>query len=245
MSENYEVSTKLYKVDWKFLIRHCLDVNYWKNIYSIYDYDGLKLSLQLCEINILNKQLEFRLLGNYTNNDEVINDFTFVYIQFDDDHYNKEVLDNKLLSSVLALIGYFERGQIRNSDEYAIMDDASDKEVLNLKDNAKAHLDDLNIDDEDVRSAYIDKYVEDHYIDYASEFVDENAYTVLPSQYLAACLFFSNENRYNEYKKLIENKAISIDSDLEEIRVAVKKIQSPSNIIEMKDEDPDKEEEIN
>ncbi len=58
---NNELTTQVVKINFKWLLEHCTDREFWKNRWRVFDYDNIKIDLSLHEIDISMNMLTLRL----------------------------------------------------------------------------------------------------------------------------------------------------------------------------------------
>lgn len=154
-----EISTTLYKVNWEYLINNCLNQNFWKNNWKIFEVDGITITLTIYKIDIWNNQITFKLDGKDYDTD-------YISIPLNANHFNKEVFNNSLYNACRHILVYKEYKLIRYLDEYVDacqLDRDHNKSVENsLRDEALDVLfegltfDDLNSAQDEAIESYVD-----------------------------------------------------------------------------------------
>lgn len=191
-----EVSTKLTKINFKWLIEHCTDKENWKRSWTIYDYDKFKCVIKLREIDIKNDSLYLDVIGSGNWNSNAI------CIPMNKDNYNEDVFLKKLYSCIYNRISYFEADKIMNSEQYK-QAKLKDGELLEeFKNKLNEYLNDLGIDDSEIREAFIDKKIDEFNSDkYAIEILSTFQETIFTSHYAMLALQF---DRQKDYQRLIQ-----------------------------------------
>jgi hypothetical protein len=112
-----ELSTKLYKLDFKDLINNATNRAYWNKKWEIFNYDGMSVEFFLESINIVHNKLngKIRLNGGdgLWRNPE-----SFIIIPLQEDNFNKEALERELVGRVDSI--FLEQGcaDLKKTKEY-------------------------------------------------------------------------------------------------------------------------------
>jgi hypothetical protein len=152
-----ELSTKLYKLDFKEIINNATNKEFWNKKWVIYKYDNLWVEFSLDTININSNKLVGRLelcgskyLGNIT---------TYIYIPLHEDNYNEIVLNQDLCGKVDYLFTQLGEWDIRASQIYKSLKDQENDLADKLREIAEDFLDNEGVSNKDIRDAYIDSYI--------------------------------------------------------------------------------------
>lgn len=208
-------STILYKVNFKYLIEHCLDKELWKQSWPIMEYDGLNINLKLKAINIIQDKIELMVRG-HSKIDEIA--FSFE-IPMDVAHFNEKVFTLSLNSSVFNVIQDYEWCVICHSKSYekARNLDFDSKEVFIQQIVRK--LDEMGITDEEVRNAYIEAKTEWFATYKAREIVcSEMRYRLRKRHYLNYYSITGQQKLYDEFAKKYVKKTdmLKINTEMKE-----------------------------
>lgn len=181
-----ELSTMLYRINFRYILDHFLDQALWKKSWRIYEYDGCQIDMRLYSINIDENKLilSVRRARHWQNN-------TFS-LPLAKEHFNEEVFYRQLFTNLISTIRQSENTEIYESEPYKA---ARYQEVLNRELNkakAEKKLDELGIDDEDVRKAYIESYTEDNQVYLASQVIESLRYILHSARYLMLAYQFEN-----------------------------------------------------
>lgn len=187
-----QVSTVLYRINFKYIIENCVNKELWKKKWVIYEYDNIKIIMQLSEIDVRYDTIKLRVSG------PLLWDAMSVELPMKEDHFNETVFYQKLLSAIKAVIEYSEDSEIEKSPLYK---SANDMEYTRDETNEKVandYLDGLGITDKKVRESYIDQYVSENSINLRSDVKTRLRYTIHTARYLMLGY---------QFEKLCEDKA--------------------------------------
>jgi len=187
-----QVSTLLYRINFKYIIENCLNKELWKKKWVIYDYDNIKIIMQLSEIDVRYDTINLRVSG------PLLWDAIRVEIPMKEDHFNETVFYQKLLRAIKLVIEYSEDSEIEKSPLYK---SARDMEYTRDETNEKVandYLDGSGITDKKVRESYIDQYVSENSINLRSDVKTRLRYTIHTARYLMLGY---------QFEKLCEDKA--------------------------------------
>ena len=179
-----ELSTKVYKLDFKELIDNATNKVYWAKKWALFEYNGLKIEFTLNYIDITDNKLLGKLeLNGKEHKGYLRNPTVLMSIPLEEANFNEIALNKELVGRVCSL--YIDLGErdLRISDEYynlkAVEDDFNGK----LEEIAEDFLDSHGIDNRSIREAYIDKYVGDNSKNIAWQWVsDSKSSTYVPDR---------------------------------------------------------------
>lgn len=192
-----ELSTKLTKINFKWLIEHCTDKENWKKTWTLYDYDGFKSDMSLNAIDIEKSCLNIRIRGNGFWN------YGTISIPLSDEHFNENVFKKKVYSCIEARIEEYERGKIFETQTYKDAEKKDDYAVKQSEKQINEYLDVIGIDNDEVREAYIEKKKSDlNYFKYREIVLKKFNKTVLTQNYAMLALMFDNKEEYENIMSL-------------------------------------------
>lgn len=208
-----EIALKVYDVDYSFIIKNYLAPDLWEKTWTLFVYKNVRVNLQLYQIDV-KKPIKIRF--KITIQDENFNDYNFV--THDTENSNINVLKRQINGEISRLIEVMEKHYIRQEDGYKSLQNTYYDEEDRLRDIAKSYLDENGITLEDVRDAYIDKYVSDNSKGYTfmSNYVDGRKYKNKPDLWLIFYKAIKDDKKCEEiYKKVssdieFNNKMIEI-----------------------------------
>lgn len=166
--KNTQVSTKIHTIDFKKIMANALKRERWGDKWTLFDGYGVRLVMRVSNINIDNNSIGLHVRMDHQEYDDsytiklsdTYNSTTYS-ISMSPDHYNHIALINGLVGVVTRLVesGYREFAQ--QTPEY---DDAKRLDQYHSKvahDAAVDYLDELEIEDDEIREAYINDKVDD------------------------------------------------------------------------------------
>ena len=80
-----QVSTVLYKINFKYIIQNCTKRELWEKEWVIYDYDNTKIKMRLLSINIESGTISLKVSGPTSY------DYTTFSIPLNINHFNKKL----------------------------------------------------------------------------------------------------------------------------------------------------------
>lgn len=113
-----ELSTKIYKINWKYVFDHALDRQFWKKSWDIFQVDGVKFTLHLVKIAVSDNTIMFKIKSNtgYW-------DYGLFELSMDPAHFNEEVFNNKVYGTARRLLEDLEENSIKDLPSYEIAKD--------------------------------------------------------------------------------------------------------------------------
>ena len=148
---------KKYEVDYSFIIRNYLSPKMWEKVWTLFLYKNFRFTLQISKIEVdhgINIVFKLKLYA------PDFDDYEFVTHNIDNS--NITILKNQISGQIKTLINSYERFLIRKTNTYHELKEQEGEEEDRLRDLANDYLDDNNITLDDVREAYIDKFVSDN-----------------------------------------------------------------------------------
>lgn len=180
-----ELSTIIYQVNFKYIIDNCLDKNMWRKKWKIFEYDNTSLELCLYSINLSDNTLSLTVCGSGSG--YRTSSFS---LPLSEEHFNEEVFYQKLFSAIRFVLELSELYLIKGTEIYeeAVQKDDDYEDLLKTK--AEKRLDDLGIDDEEVRYIYIKEYVNERESNFASGLINKMRYHYSTHLYYMLCYQF-------------------------------------------------------
>lgn len=226
---NYEVSTKIEKLDLEFILDNFLSPKLWEKNWQIFEWSGVVVTLSITNIDIKNGTISLRthvdLQGYFRKRKIDIwswTDYNSVEIPYKLEHRNIELFENQIFNSVVRGMETVEYRIIINSDDY---ENASHSEYVykkGLEKVANEFLDDENVKHEAVREAYIKKYVDDADIpNITGEIVDLYRHTFVGKILVMLALFFDNKKGKEKFNRYIKQNNLKLSA----LRKEVKRLQ--------------------
>lgn len=221
-----ELSTKVTKLDLNFILDNCFRPSLWDKVWTIFSYDGWKVTFELTSINTKTKSVGY-VVKLYQPNKTWVAQTSTGDMNFQKEHRNLEVIEKGLNGKVLRwLIEWQERVLIRETTAYkeAYEYEVQLEEVAEQK--AKDLLDELGITNEDIRDAYIDSQKSKHSTSQYTDMVFKTYKgTKLSKLYMSYCLFTRDKENYDKYKKIAKLNGFKIGDTRKEIKEQLDKIE--------------------
>lgn len=153
---NNNLALKVWKVDYDFIIKNYLDKSLWGKIWNIFTYKDVNFTIQLRAINMMDEYIQFEIKCNKYRSTSNVEYY------YNHPEYNINVLKKKINGSIFSLITWWEENIIRDTPEYKQIVITSQDEELALTDIANDFLDKNGVHNEDIRDAYVEKFVSDN-----------------------------------------------------------------------------------
>jgi len=206
-----ELSTKLYKVNFKYLIDNALDKKLWSQSWLIYDYDNFKITLCLNSILIREEKINLRLTGNdvdWSNN---------LSIPMCDEHYNVKVFSKSLFSSMLYLLQWEEDKYIQQHPLYLRAIALEKEQKRTLEKVAWEYCKGIGITDVSIINAYAKDYVEQNCSNFTSDVYWQLRYTLTSARYLMLAYQFEQDCPENSQNLItrVNDKLKELNHDTE------------------------------
>ena len=181
------LSTRLYKININTILKNYLNKEFWKKQWTVYEYDGLTIKLYIREIDVRDNAVVLRV----TRNGALWGSAFSVNI----DNHNEVVFTKSLISVIKDQIRQHEYDSIVASEGYgqAVQWDESTDEHNRLK--AEMMLDAENITNEDVRYAFVDRYISENRSSHAIEYRNYYEMRILPHLYLMLAYLYETQNK--------------------------------------------------
>lgn len=191
-----EVSTKLYNINIKSILKSYLNRDFWGKKWVLYEYDGLVLSFKLNTIEIYCNQIRATVSSNRSDSTS--------YLWFNIDNHSEVLFKKSLFSAMKSVISYEEIDLIRSSHSYNEARRLDTEVAYELEEKASKILDDEKVTNPDIRDAFITKYARENASRYADAYVETSKFAFSPEHYLM--LAYLMEKEVPEYSaNLIED----------------------------------------
>lgn len=199
-----EVSTLVYKINFKFIIHNFNNPKVWKSSWTVYDYNGVKVKLSVDSINVRQNNLCLMLTGTTSDGDT---EYNFIWLPLSKDHYNETVFNNMTFNALIELIRRLERQSIYKSQAYksAKRFDADLREAR--EQIAYDFLDENGVTNDAIRDAYVRDVL--HQFDATEQqnmVVQKLQYKLATKNYLMACVLYDKQDKYEEIASIAGEK---------------------------------------
>jgi transcriptional regulator NrdR family protein len=224
------ISTKLYYIDYEYILQNYKKEEFWTKKWTIYDYGKLKIELGINAINVRDNKIimginiyyagdkrhqydshSFSGINGYCLSDW---DSNVIFIPINNKEYTNKIFQNKIYGSCQRLIKDVEYSLINKLAVYKNEKTRIDLLKDHLKDIANDFLDANNVTNEAIREAYVDKYVYDNK-DKSSQLnkiVLRFNEKLLTKEYLLFASFNDNEKDVEKFSKILNEDKVSKSS---------------------------------
>lgn len=221
---NNNLIIKQYDVDYSFIIKNYLDESLWNKKWTLFVYKNYTFYLELYEIQVKNKRICFKISFNDLNH----------FIFYFKEQSNIDVLKKQINGAIFYLMEMYEHTLIRKEKEYQKIEDGKDEEIDLLTKIAEEFLDENNVSNDEIRQAYIDKYVDDNTKtdNYLLDYISIREYRVLTDLYLVYTKASGDNDRYNNVNK-IAKKEPNYNELMEEVNEYLEKLENDKEDLEV------------
>lgn len=225
---------KIWKIDYSFIIENYLNPALWQKTWTLFEYKDFVITIRLTKIDTENMKIVFRLIlrdngraNTWGDQEDVGYSLKSSSIAF---------LIKSINGSIYRMISYHERYHtFEDLPVYKEAEQQSEREIEKLTALASEFLDDEGVENDDIREAYIDKYVDDHKQndEYIEKLREAYKYHLLTDFYLVFADSIGDVAKYQTIMdKLEENE---IENVLKEIKQYKTYIETDDYQEEMKD----------
>lgn len=175
------VSTKLYKLDFKDLIKNAKNEKYWDKTWEIFRYGDVSVKFFLSSINISDRKMSGTIKLEGVN--KHIRSYYYGYsmtssmtIPLQESNYNESALEKQLCGKVNDLFINLGCREITLTSEYEELEQAEYALRDRLKEIAEEFLDSEGVENETIRDVYIDNYVDVNEKNFTSDYLSQHKY---------------------------------------------------------------------
>lgn len=221
---NNNLIIKQYEVDYSFIIKNYLDESLWNKKWTLFVYKNYTFYLELYEIQVKNKRICFKIS---------FDDLTHFIFYFKEQS-NIDVLKKQINGAIFSLIEMYEHALIRKEKEYQKIEDGKGEEIDLLTEIAEEFLDENNVSNDEIRQAYIDKYVDDNTKtdNYLLDYISIREYRVLTDLYLVYTKASGDNDRYNNVNKIAKEEP-NYNDLMEEVNEYLEKLENDKEDLEV------------
>lgn len=207
---------KVWKMDYSFIVKNYLNPALWQKTWTLFEYKDFVITIKLTKIETENMRIVFRL--NLRDNSR-----PNTWGDQEDVSYSLKCSSIKFLiksinGAIFRMISYHERNHVlEDLPVYIDAKQQGDIEIEKLTVLASEFLDDEGVTNEEIREAYIDKYVDDNKQNdkYIQRLRSAYEYHLLTDFYLVFAESIGDDAKYQTVMdKLEENE---IENVLKEI----------------------------
>ena len=192
---------KVYQIDYDFIISNYLDKSLWKKKWNLFVYKDHVFTLNLYKIETETDRIVFKISYNKLSWDNE-------YVTYDIQNTSILILKKQINGAIFRLMETKDGYAARNSAGYSAIVNARDEERERLRDIAEQYLDSNGINLDDVREAYIDRFISRNSKTdaMAHNYLQGCMYTFLAEVMLVFAKITEDNARYNVVVNAVGNK---------------------------------------
>ena len=219
---------KVYDIDYSFIIKNYLNPEMWQKTWTLFQYKTWVITLKIDYIWCRSEKICFLIkikdnsskneykCGNHYDTDKFYSTSVDYSLKID----NIQFLKREIISKSFYVIEKLEEEAIMATQEYTDLTESYSNEKHKLIKIAEDFLDDNGVNNEDIRNAYIDAYVDNNtQLDLMQNKLKERMlYTIFPDLYLVFANATNNKDIINKWEtKLSQSNNIeSLKSEIQE-----------------------------
>ena len=207
------VSTQVVKLDLQTILANYKDPKFWSKKWTIIDTKQVKIVWYISSIDCTENKINSVLKvsnKNIKRGKKDLNHAGYWYsesvgvspIPINNPDYTERHFENAILGKVLELLGDVERHCTYEYAEYKEAERLQEEIKDKLRTYAEEFLDDNNVTNEEIRDAYIEKYINDNYEagELTSKIIDRYHYKIIPNVYLYVYAWFNREEEFDKFE---------------------------------------------
>lgn len=207
---------KVWKMDYSFIVKNYLNPALWQKTWTLFEYKDFVITIKLTKIETENMRIVFRL--NLRDNSRPNTWGDQEDVSYSLKGSSIKFLIKSINGAIFRMISYHERNHVlEDLPVYIDAKQQGDIEIEKLTVLASEFLDDEGVTNEEIREAYIDKYVDDNKQndEYIQRLRSAYEYHLLTDFYLVFAESIGDDAKYQTVMdKLEENE---IENVLKEI----------------------------
>ena len=225
---------KTWKMDYSFIIKNYLNPALWQKTWTLFEYKDFVITIKLTIIETENMRIVFRL--NLRDNSRPNTWGDQEDISYSIKCSSIDFLIKGINGAIFRMISYHERNHVfEDLPVYIDAKQQGDIEIEKLTALASEFLDDEGVTNEEIREAYIDKYVDDNKQnnEYIQRLRSAYEYHLLTDFYLVFAESIGDDTKYQTVMNRLEEN--EIENVLKEISQYKTYIETDDYQEEMKD----------
>ena len=218
---------KVWKMDYSFIIKNYLNPALWQKTWTLFEYKDFVITIKLTKIETENMRIVFRL--NLRDNSRPNTWGDQEDVSYSLKGSSIKFLIKNINGAIFRMISYHERNHVlEDLPVYIDAKQQGDIEIEKLTVLASEFLDDEGVTNEEIREAYIDKYVDDNKQNdkYIQRLRSAYEYHLLTDFYLVFAESIGDDAKYQTVMDKLEEN---------EIENVLKKINQYKTYIETDD----------
>ena len=143
---------KVYEIDYNFIIKNYLDPKLWNKSWTVFVYRDFVFTLKMTHITVTTNTITFEVKLN--------KHWESRHFDYNIENSNINFLKKSLKGTIKRLIGDYEKGEIRSTEEYSILNQDLLEAEHKLEEIANEFLDNEGVTNKEIREVYIENYVD-------------------------------------------------------------------------------------
>lgn len=192
---------KVYKIDYEFIIKNYLDKHLWQKVWTLLVYREHEFTINLYKIDTKNNCIEFEIKKKGTWNRE--------FITYNLDNTPLKVLIKEINGALFRVMVKYEEECVEKTTGYRTLADTRDEERNLLRNIATQFLDEQGITCDEIREAYIDRYVDRNEMVWRKldEYKSTYKFNLLTDLFLVYCKITNDQVRLQTVKAHVSDKS--------------------------------------
>lgn len=200
---------KIWKMDYSFIIKNYLNPALWQKTWTLFEYKDFVITIKLTKIETENMRIVFRL--NLRDNSRPNTWGDQEDVSYSLKGSSIKFLIKNINGAIFRMISYHERAHVL--EDLPVYIDAKQQgyiEIEKLTALASEFLDDEGVTNEEIREAYIDKYIDDNKQndEYIQRLRSAYEYHLLTDFYLVFAESIGDDARYQTVMDRLEENEI-------------------------------------
>ena len=224
---------KVYDIDYSFIIKNYLDPKLWEKEWTLFIYKKFVVTLRLKYIYIYKHKICFEIKLTNNNKNNWNREYTET-VEYSLHVENINILKKDINKQMLHAIEVMEKSDyIEQTEEFEKLILMQNEERERLTKIAEEFLDDNGVENENIREAYIDAYVDntEKVWSLKQDYRRENQHKMLPDLYLTFARATNNKELEEE---ILETNFEKKEDLLKEIEKLEKYMKTEGYEIEVK-----------
>lgn len=200
---------KVWKMDYSFIIKNYLNPALWQKTWTLFEYKDFVITIKLTKIETENMRIVFRL--NLRDNSRPNTWGDQEDVSYSLKGSSIKFLIKSINGAIFRMISYHERNHVlEDLPVYIDAKQQGDIEIEKLTVLASEFLDDEGVTNEEIREAYIDKYVDDNKQndEYIQRLRSAYEYHLLTDFYLVFAESIGDDAKYQTVMDRLEENEI-------------------------------------
>ena len=216
------ISTKLVYLDLSVVLANYRDPKFWGKQWTIYKSKDIQIYWMMTNIDVRHNTIKSEVhMRNFRYHSGKYNRQWFDQdwygccspcrdVPVSNPEYTQEIFENNIFAATMSLIKMVEEHLIKGYAEYqnaAKLDQDHEDRLREIAEKIADEYVSAGTYSDEIKEAFIDKYVSDNTTDYASKVLSAYRHRVIGSLYLMICSWFNKEKEFQENRELMgDNK---------------------------------------